>query len=88
MEGMLCGLPAVVSDVGDLPELVTQEDNGMLVAERTPEAFASALLGLLEDEDRLVAFSRRARASALRYETGRTTARWDDILSPPSAAGV
>ena len=88
MEGMLCGLPAVVSDVGDLPELVTQEDNGMLVAERTPEAFASALLGLLEDEDRLAAFSRRARASALRYETGRTTARWDDILSPPSAAGV
>ena len=29
----------------------------MLVAERTPEAFASALLGLLEDEDRLAAFS-------------------------------
>ncbi len=85
MEGMLCGLPAVVSDVGDLPELVKPGDNGFLVAERTPEAFARPLLDLLEDEEQLRAYSRRARASALRYETGHTTARWDAILSSASS---
>jgi glycosyltransferase involved in cell wall biosynthesis len=89
MEGMLCGLPAVVSDVGDLPELVKPGDNGFLVAERTPEAFARPLVELLEDGELLGAYSRRARAAALRYETGRTTSLWDAILSSASGpAGV
>jgi len=82
MEAMLCGLPAVVSDVGDLPELVEDGVNGFLVRERTPEAFAGPLLALLEEPDRLASFAANARRSALRYSLERTTGRWDEILAP------
>jgi glycosyltransferase involved in cell wall biosynthesis len=81
MEAMMCGLPAVVSDVGDLPELVEEGVNGFLVRERTPEAFADAILRLLEDPARLAAFSANARRSALRYDTAETARLWDGILT-------
>lgn len=80
MEAMLCGLPAVVSDVGDLPELVEHGVNGYLVAERTPEAFAAPLAGLLSDPERLARFSQAARAAALRYDVRATARRWDDLF--------
>lgn len=80
MEAMLCGLPAVVSDVGDLPELVEHGVNGYLVAERTPEAFAAPLLDLLGDDARLARFSEAARTAALRYDVRETARRWDDLL--------
>ena len=80
MEAMLCGLPAVVSDVGDLPELVEHGVNGYLVAERTPEAFAGPLAELLSDAARLARFSQAARAAALRYDVRETARRWDDLF--------
>ena len=81
MEGMLCGLPAVVSDVGDLPELVEEGSNGFLVAERTPEAFADRMIALAGDPERLRSFSEAARQAALAYSLERTTGRWDRILA-------
>jgi L-malate glycosyltransferase len=80
MEAMLCGLPAVVSDVGDLPELVEDGVNGFLVAERAPDAFAERMIALTADPKRLALFSAAAREAALTYSVERTTARWDGIL--------
>ncbi len=79
MEAMLCGLPAVVSDVGDLPELVNHGVNGYLVKERSPEAFAARIRELLEP-GRLAQFSRAARASAERHDVDRVARAWDGIL--------
>jgi len=81
MEAMMSGLPAVVSDVGDLGDLVENGVNGYLVARRSPELFADRLVELLSDEGRLEAFSQAARRSAMRYETHATTARWNSILA-------
>jgi glycosyltransferase involved in cell wall biosynthesis len=81
MEAMLCGLPAVVSDVGDLPELVEDGTNGFLVAERTAEAFARRMIALAGDPERLRSFSEAARHAALAYSLERTTGRWDRILA-------
>jgi glycosyltransferase involved in cell wall biosynthesis len=71
----------VVSDVGDLGDLVENGANGYLAPRRCPEAFAGRILELLSDPDRLKAMSESARRSALRYETARTIERWDGILS-------
>ncbi|HET9315588.1 MAG TPA: glycosyltransferase [Vicinamibacteria bacterium] len=81
MEAMLCGLPAVVSDVGDLPELVEEGVNGFLVAERSPDAFAERMLLLVRSEESLGRFSATARRSAERYGLDHTTRRWDEILA-------
>ncbi len=80
-EAMLCGLPAVVSNVGDLGELVETGRNGILVDGRTPEDFARALLDVLGDPDEYRAMSERARASALRFELGAVARQWDDALA-------
>jgi L-malate glycosyltransferase len=81
MEAMMSGLPAVVSDVGDLADLVEDGVNGYLVPRRCPEVFADRLVELLSDEEKLEGFSHAARRSAMRYETQTTIQRWDDTLA-------
>jgi glycosyltransferase involved in cell wall biosynthesis len=81
MEAMMCGLPAVVSDVGDLGDLVENGVNGYLVPRRSPDLVAERLIELLSDTPKLAAFSEAARRSALRYETQATIQRWDSILA-------
>lgn len=81
MEAMTCGLPAVVSNVGDLGDLVQHGVNGFLVDERTPEAFAARIVELLSDSQRLSAFSQAARQAALRHQTPRVIEQWDGILA-------
>lgn len=81
MEAMMCGLPAVVSHVGDLGDLVESGVNGYLVPRRSPELFAERIVELLSDAKKLEAFSQGARRSALRYETQATIRRWDAILA-------
>ncbi len=80
MEAMTCGLPAVVSNVGDLGDLVQHGVNGFLVDERTPEAFAERIVELLSDSARLSAFSQAARQAAMRHQTPRVIEQWDGIL--------
>ncbi|MCU0917121.1 MAG: glycosyltransferase [Planctomycetes bacterium] len=80
MEAMMCGLPAIVSDVGDLGDLVEDGVNGYLVPRRSPELFAERIVELLLDERKRAAFSLAARRSALRYETQATVRLWDTIL--------
>jgi glycosyltransferase involved in cell wall biosynthesis len=85
MEAMMCGLPAVVSHVGDLGNLVVDGINGYLVGERNPERFAALINNVLKDKDRLSLFSRAARKSAERYETRAASLLWTEILSLQSA---
>ena len=81
MEAMTCGLPAIVSNVGDLGDLVEHGVNGFLVSERTPEAFAERIVELLLKPERLRAFSTAARQAALRHATPRVVEQWNDILA-------
>ncbi len=81
MEAMVCGLPAIVPDVGDLGELVEDGVNGYLVSTPTPEAFAARILDLLADRSRLERFSAAARLAALRYDVSATTRIWDELLT-------
>ncbi|MFC1793708.1 glycosyltransferase [Planctomycetota bacterium] len=81
MEAMMCGLPAVVSDVGDLGDLVKHGVNGFLVPRRSPDAFAERIIELLSDTEKLESFSKAARCSALRHTTQATTDQWNCILA-------
>ena len=76
----MCGLPAVVSNVGDLGDLVESGVNGYLVPRRPPELFAARMVELLSDAQKLTSLSKAARYSALRYATEAATAKWDSII--------
>lgn len=49
LEGMASGAPIVASDVAGIPQVITTEENGLLVPEKDPRALAQALVRLLSD---------------------------------------
>lgn len=50
LEGMSLGVPAVVSDFGGNPGVISNEKNGLIVPQRNAEAIAEALIRLLNDD--------------------------------------
>ncbi len=82
LEAMAAGLPVVASDVQGLREFVGGV--GILVAERTPEAFASAILGLAQDPEKLRALSQASRDAV---KSRRWNALTDDVLAAYAVAG-
>lgn len=80
MEAMACGLPAVVSHVGELGELVVDGVNGYLVQERRGVAFAARISRLLEDAALETAMSAAALKAAQKFTLERTAERWSNLL--------
>jgi glycosyltransferase involved in cell wall biosynthesis len=62
LEAMAAGLPVVASNVGGIPELVTDGVTGSLVAPADSDALAAALLDLLDHPGRATAFGQAGRA--------------------------
>ncbi|MBN2560135.1 MAG: glycosyltransferase family 4 protein [Phycisphaerae bacterium] len=79
-EAMTAGLPVVVSDVGDLGDLVRDGVNGYRPRRRDVEGFASRIVELLADEKKQQAFSEQARRSATAYSVDSMRRRWDRLL--------
>jgi glycosyltransferase involved in cell wall biosynthesis len=72
LEAMMAGVPAVVTGVGGVPELVG--DTALVVAPGDPGALADALRRLLADPDFAVDLGARARARALEEFTAERNA--------------
>ena len=80
MEAMMAGLPAVVSDVGDLSDLVRHDENGFLVDVQTPERFAERIAAILKDHAMWGRFAKAARSAMEKRETLCVVKQWDSIL--------
>jgi glycosyltransferase involved in cell wall biosynthesis len=73
LEAMMAGVPAVVTGVGGVPELVA--DTALVVPPGDPDALAAALRRLLEDTALAADLGARARARALTEFTAERNAR-------------
>jgi len=62
IEAMAAGTPVVAAAVGGIPELVTDGATGRLVTSRDPEAFADAVVWVLDHRDASRAMAERAEA--------------------------
>lgn len=81
-EAMGSGLPAVVSHVGELGELVRDGRNGMLVPPGDVASFGAAIRKLLENETLWRTYADHAARDA--YElcaTPRVARRWTEVLT-------
>jgi glycosyltransferase involved in cell wall biosynthesis len=93
LEAMAVGLPVVSSDVGGIPEAITNGESGLLVPARNAPATARALNELLDRDD----LRARLGATAQRVVQGRFNREamvdgmarvYEHVLSPRGAANV
>lgn len=61
IEAMTQGVPPIVSDVGGMPELVSDGECGLVFPPRAPEALAEAIRELAQDAEKRKRFGKRAR---------------------------
>lgn len=80
MEAMASGLTAIVPDVGDLDNLVRSGVNGIVVDERTPNAYANAIDFVLGDSERLGELRRQAMSDARVHSVENCAAQWRNVL--------
>jgi N-acetyl-alpha-D-glucosaminyl L-malate synthase BshA len=64
LEAMACGVPAIATRVGGVPELIDDGVNGLLFPIGDVDAMAEAAVFLLNDSTRLEAMSQAARETA------------------------
>jgi glycosyltransferase involved in cell wall biosynthesis len=81
VQAMLCGLPVVVSNVGDLKDLVVNGSNGFLVTPGNVDECADKVAQLCRDDGLRARTGEKARSDALRLSMANVSAQWDDILS-------
>lgn len=64
LEAMACEVPVIVTNVGGLPEVVTDGEEGYLVEPRNVDTMAERAWHILSDDSRRKAMGKRARESA------------------------
>ncbi len=78
LEAMSCGLPVVVTDVGDLQDVIRGHGSGILLESNNATEAAQNILSLLNDENLYESYSKSARDTIISYcSVDAITARWD-----------
>jgi glycosyltransferase involved in cell wall biosynthesis len=67
LEALACGLPAIVSAVGGVPDLIDHQKNGLLLSPGSAEDITVAVIRLLDDKPLYFRLKQNARPSALPY---------------------
>jgi glycosyltransferase involved in cell wall biosynthesis len=81
VQAMLCSLPVIVSNVGDLKDLVVNGRNGFLVEPGNVDDCADKVALVCGDDALRTSLGEQARLDALRLSMPNVAARWDAILS-------
>jgi glycosyltransferase involved in cell wall biosynthesis len=85
LEAMASGLPVIATSVGGVPEIVTDNETGILVPPSDPDAIRDAVLRLMDDDSLADLLRRNARALVESAFTDRLAAAaylslYDDLL--------
>ena len=67
LEAMACGTPVIGTQVGGIPELIRQGENGLLVSPDNPDELAMAILTVLGDQDLSARMSENGRITAQQF---------------------
>ncbi|GAA3134776.1 hypothetical protein GCM10010466_27020 [Planomonospora alba] len=87
LEAMSKGVPVVSFDCPHGPgEIITHEEDGLLVRSKKPEALAAAVCRLIEDRALRLRLGRNALRTAAGYDLGSVGAQWDALLDDLAAA--
>jgi glycosyltransferase involved in cell wall biosynthesis len=86
LEAMASGLPVIASAVGGIPEIVTPDVTGLLVAPGDPQSLAASIADLLNDATRSARMRRCAqRIAEQRFSTQAWIGRLEQLYSESAA---
>ncbi|TXD81680.1 glycosyltransferase family 4 protein [Subsaximicrobium wynnwilliamsii] len=80
IEAMALGFPVVSTNVGGMPYLIADGENGILVDNGDVAGMVNAIVGLFEDEGRLELLSANARAFAGQFDWFEVRGRWMSVI--------
>ena len=82
LEYFACGLPAIATDVGGVPDMMGRGDFGILVSPENPEALAEGISQLLDEPQRARERGARAREYVLKNCTwDQRVDEWEALLA-------
>jgi glycosyltransferase involved in cell wall biosynthesis len=81
IQAMMCGIPAINSNVGDLGDLIVDGVNGYLINSLTPKQFADKYEMIFSSEQNLKEFSSQAFLSTQKFTVVNVTYKWQEIFS-------
>jgi glycosyltransferase involved in cell wall biosynthesis len=86
LESMALGTPCISTDVTGIPEVVINDQTGLLVAQHAPEQLADACQRLLDDAALRVRQARQARQLIEdQFDVTGSTARLRDVFARAAA---
>jgi len=80
IQAMMTGLPAITSDVGDLGDLLKNNENGYLVSPLSEINFATAYIQLFSSQYKQNEFSRKSYADTRRFSFTQVELQWNEIF--------
>jgi glycosyltransferase involved in cell wall biosynthesis len=80
IEAMACGLCVVSTDVGGIPHLIRDGENGLLTPSDDTDAMHQAVMALLSQPERSFAISQNAICSVRNFDWANVLDRWEAIL--------
>jgi glycosyltransferase involved in cell wall biosynthesis len=83
IEAMACGLPVLSTRTAGPDEYVHDGENGYLVSDSTPEAFAKAMSQLVEQD--LVSLGKKAKETAEQYSAHASARRYEALFEECTA---
>lgn len=81
MEAMALGLPVVSTNVGGVPYLIEDGQDGLLVPPQDPKAMAQAVFQLLEDATLVESLTRNARTKVESFDWELVKKQWIKLLT-------
>jgi glycosyltransferase involved in cell wall biosynthesis len=81
IQGMMSGLPAITSNVGDLSDLLVDGYNGFLISPLSADAFSQAFISLFNDPQQQQRFSLNAQQSSQHFSLDVVQQRWTTIFT-------
>ncbi|WP_299123511.1 glycosyltransferase family 4 protein [uncultured Winogradskyella sp.] len=81
MEAMALGLPIVSTNVGGIPYLIIDEEEGLLVPKENEEAMTKAIMKLQNDEGLRKKLIKNARYKAENFDWSIVKQNWIELLS-------
>jgi len=81
LEAMICGLPCIVSNCGDITDIAQDGFNSLVIEKYDDhEGFAQAIIRLLEDEELYRSLANNALETAKALPMDKTTQAWKSLL--------